>query len=139
MPHTIALIAHHAGSLLNFRGDWIRDLRAGGVRVLCLAPDYTDAARAAVHALGAQPVDYSLQRTGMNPLRDVWGAWKLTRLLRRLRPDMVFAFSTKPVIYGTLAAWLARVPRRLAMIEGVGFVFTDTGRPLPWLRRCLRG
>ncbi|CAM5785239.1 glycosyltransferase family 4 protein [Castellaniella caeni] len=138
MPNTIALIAHHAGSLLNFRGDWIRSLRADGMRVLCLAPDYTDADRAAVRHLGAEPFDYSLQRTGMNPLRDLRDAWALARLLRRLQPDISFAFSTKPVIYGTLAAWLARVPRRLAMIEGVGFVFTDAGRPLSLGRRVLR-
>ena len=138
MPKTIALIAHHAGSLLNFRGDWIRGLCDSGARVLCLAPDYLDEDRAAVRRLGAEPIDYGLQRTGMNPVRDLRDAWALVRLLRRLRPEVTFAFSTKPVIYGSLAAWAARVPRRLAMIEGVGFVFTDGGRPLGWKRRMLR-
>jgi glycosyltransferase involved in cell wall biosynthesis len=43
----------------------------------------------------------------------------------------------KPVIYGTIAAALAGVPRRYAMIEGLGFAFTDTGeRSLK--RRSLR-
>ncbi len=138
MPKTIALIAHHAGSLLNFRGDWIRGLCASGARVLCLAPDYRDEDRVAVRRLGAEPIDYGLQRTGMNPVRDLRDAWALMSLLRRLRPDVTFAFSTKPVIYGTLAAWAARVPRRVAMIEGVGFVFTDGDRPLGWKRRVLR-
>src|SRR5690606_16701624 len=138
MPKTIALIAHHAGSLLNFRGDWIQGLCASGARVWCLAPDYLEEDRAAVRRLGAEPVDYGLQRTGMNPVRDLCDAWALVRLLRRLRPDVTFAFSTKPVIYGSLAAWAARVPRRVAMIEGVGFVFTDGDRPLGWKRRILR-
>lgn len=138
MPKTIALLAHHAGSLLNFRGDWIRELCASSAQVLCLAPDYQDEDRAAVRRLGAVPVDYDLQRTGMNPARDLCDAWGLMRLLRRLRPDVTFAFSTKPVIYGTLAAWATRVPRRVAMIEGVGFVFTDGDRPLGWKRRILR-
>lgn len=138
MLNTVALIAHHAVSLLKFRGDWIQDLCSSGVRVWCLAPDYRDEDRAAVRALGAEPVDYGLRRTGMNPLRDARDAWALTRLLRRLRPDAAFAFSTKPVIYGTLAAWVARVPRRVAMIEGVGFVFTDPGQPLGRRRRILR-
>src|SRR5690606_41105915 len=34
--------------------------------------------------------------------------------------------------------WAARVPRRVAMIEGVGFVFTDGDQPLGWKRRVLR-
>ncbi|EJC63028.1 putative galactosyltransferase [Alcaligenes faecalis subsp. faecalis NCIB 8687] len=74
----------------------------------------------------------------MNPLRDLWDTWTLSLLLRKLRPDVTFAFSTKPVIYGTLAAWLANVKRRVAMIEGVGFVFTDSAQPLGWRRRMLR-
>lgn len=138
MAKTIVLIAHHAGSLLNFRGDWIRSLCCSGNRVLCLAPDYSEEQRAAVSRYGAQPVDYSLQRTGMNPLRDLRDAWSLARLLRQLRPDVTFAFSIKPVIYGSLAAWAARVPRRIAMIEGVGFVFTDSDQPLGLKRRVLR-
>lgn len=138
MSTTIALIAHHAASLLNFRSDWIRKLCTLGVRVQCLAPDYTDQERAAVRQLGGEPVDYSLRRTGMNPLRDLCDMLTLIRTLNRLKPDVSFAFSTKPVIYGTLAAWGARVPRRVAMIEGVGFVFTDSDTQLRWRRKVLR-
>lgn len=138
MSKTIVLIAHHAGSLLNFRGDWIRSLCASGGRVICLAPDYSDQEKTAVRALGAEPIDYGLRRTGMNPLRDLLDTWTLSLMLRKLRPDVTFAFSTKPVIYGTLAAWLANVKRRVAMIEGVGFVFTDSAQPLGWRRRMLR-
>lgn len=138
MPKTVAVIAHHAGSLLNFRGSWVRDLGRAGIRVLCLAPDFTHADREAVAALGACPVSYSLRRTGMNPLRDAIDVLRLAVKLWRLRPDVVFSFSTKPVIYGTLAACMARVPRRLAMIEGVGYVFTDSGGTHGWQRRVLR-
>lgn len=138
MSKTIVLIAHHAGSLLNFRGDWIHSLCASGSRVICLAPDYSEQEKVAVRALGAEAIDYDLRRTGMNPLRDLWDTWRLSLMLRKLRPDVTFAFSTKPVIYGTLAAWLANVKRRVAMIEGVGFVFTDSAQPLGRRRRMLR-
>lgn len=137
MP-TIAIIAHHAASLLNFRGLLIRDLAATGVRVVCLAPDYSADIRTAIQALGGEPVNYPLQRTGMNPVRDGLTTFGLIRYLRRLRPDVVFAFSIKPVIYGTLAAWMAGVPRRVAMIEGAGYVFTVSGEEPGWRRRVLR-
>ncbi|NYT84344.1 glycosyltransferase family 4 protein [Pollutimonas harenae] len=136
---TIVIIAHHAVSLLNFRGLLIRDLVKAGNRVYCLAPDYDAVTRRALQARGATPVDYGLQRTGMNPLRDVRDVARLTRTLRRLRPDVVFSFSTKPMVYGTVAAWLARVPRRVAMVEGAGYVFTTTTSRQTWRRRALRG
>ncbi|CAM3875561.1 glycosyltransferase family 4 protein [Castellaniella denitrificans] len=134
----LAIISHHAVDLLKFRGHLIRDLAASGVRVRCLAPDYDAATRAELTALGAVPIDYRLQRTGMNPLRDLMDVARLIQILRRLAPDVVFAFSTKPMVYGTLAAWLAGVPRRVAMVEGAGYVFTASDGRDAWTRRALR-
>lgn len=134
----IAIVSTHAVAMLNFRGHLIRELSAAGVRIHCLAPDYRVEDRAEVRRLGAEPVDYGLERTGMNPLRDLRDAFVLAGVLRRLQPDVVFSFWTKPVIYGTLAAWAARVPRRVAMIEGVGYVFTESDRPPGWRLQTLR-
>lgn len=134
----VAIVAHHAGSLLNFRGPWVRELCAAGHRVWCLAPDYTEAERRSVRQWGAIPVDYRLQRTGMNPWRDGRDLLALARLLKRLQPAALLSFSTKPVLYGTLAGWLARVPWRVALIEGVGYVFTEGGQPPGWRQRLLR-
>ena len=54
----ICIIGNQAFSLLNFRGPLIADMVAKGHEVLALAPDYDEATRAAVRALGAEPVDY---------------------------------------------------------------------------------
>ena len=43
--------------------------------------------------------------------------------LRELRAELVFAYTIKPVIYGMLAARLAGVPRRAAMLTGLGYAF----------------
>lgn len=135
---TIAIISSQAFSLVNFRGLLIADLVASKVRVYALAPDYTDEFRRQVIELGAMPVDFDLSRTGMSPLRDLVNMFKLAGLLLRLKPNVVLAYFIKPVIYGTLAAWLAHVPRRVAMIEGLGYVFTQTGESLSWSRKLLR-
>ncbi len=123
---TIAIITSHAPSLVHFRASLIESLRAKGVEVFALAPNYDAATRAAVLNLGATAVDCAMDRTGMNPAIDAWNTWQLTRLLRRLRPDITLGYFVKPVVFGTLAAWLAGVPRRFAMIEGLGFAFTPT-------------
>lgn len=135
----ICIIGNQAFSLLNFRGPLIADMVAKGLEIFALAPDYDDAKRKAVRALGAEPVDISLSRTGTNPMRDVADMLRLAVVLRRLKPDITLGYAIKPVIYGTLAAWLARVPRRFAMIEGLGYVFTPSEGPEPFKRRLLRG
>ena len=100
----MALISSQAFSLGNFRGPLIRDLVSAGVEVYALAPDYDQDQRTVVRALGAVPVDFSLSRTGMNPLRDGFDILRLAMVLRRLRVDMSLGYFIKPVIYGTLAA-----------------------------------
>jgi glycosyltransferase involved in cell wall biosynthesis len=137
-PVRLALVASQAFSLVNFRGPLIRDLVGAGVEVFALAPDYTAELREEVRALGAVPMDYSLSRAGMNPLRDGLDMLRLSLLLRRLRVDISFGYFIKPVIYGTLAAWLAGVPRRIALIAGLGFVFSPSDVTLSWRRRVLR-
>lgn len=134
----LALITSHAPSMAYFRGPLIHALRDRGLTVLALAPNYDDATRAAVRAWGGTPVDCPMSRTGMNPLRDVWNAWQLSRQLLRLRPDITLSYFIKPVIFGTMAAWWAGVPRRFAMIEGLGFVFTPATGKLSFKRRLLK-
>lgn len=133
-----AIVSSQAFSMLNFRGPLIQDLVAAGVQVYALAPDYSDDLRQKVQALGANPIDFQLTRTGMNPLRDGLDMLRLTLLLLRLRPNVMLGYFIKPVIYGTLAAWLAGVPRRVAMIEGLGYVFTASGTCQPLGRKLLR-
>jgi len=103
-PIRLTLISSQAFSVGNFRGPLIRELVRAGIEVYALAPDYDPAQRAVVRALGAVPVDFSLSRTGMNPLRDGFDMLRLAMTLRRLRVDASLGYFIKPVIYGTLAA-----------------------------------
>lgn len=136
-PARIAIISNQAFSLTNFRGPLILEMVARGCTVYALAPDYDTSSRQAVEALGAISIDYSMSRAGMNPVRDLLDLCKLAFLLRSLKPDISFGYFIKPVIYGTLAARLAGVRKRYAMIEGAGYVFIEdkTGN---WRRTLLR-
>lgn len=135
---SISIVTNSAFTLSNFRGPLIRRMVDRGIRVYALAPDYNAATRAAVEALGAEPVDISLDRTGMRIGRDVADIVRLARTFRRLHPDLVFCYFIKPVIYGTIAAWLARVPRRYSLVAGLGYVFARTGDSESAKRRLLR-
>jgi glycosyltransferase involved in cell wall biosynthesis len=135
---SIAIISSQAFSLINFRGALISALVEKKAVVYALAPDYTDELKRQVIDLGAIPVSIHMNRTGVNPFRDLLDMFKLTRLLRELRPDVAFGYFVKPVIYGTLAAWIARTPHRVAMIEGLGYVFTEASTNLPFKRKLLR-
>lgn len=130
----IAVISNHAPALENFRGPLLAEMVKRGHKVLAFAPNHDEQTRAAMQALGVQPVDYPLARTGLNPFKDMNTIIQLSWLLKMHRPDICFASAIKPIVYGMIAAWLAGAPRRYAMVEGLGFAFTSNdqggGRPL---------
>lgn len=123
--------------MLNFRGPLIEDLVARGHRVTAIAPEMTPSIAAALRAIGADPIEIDLNRTGLNPLQDLRFVLELRRILRRLQADLTLGYAVKPVVFGTIGAWLAGVPRRFAMVEGLGYVFIQNpGQTLA--RRLLR-
>lgn len=139
---TFLLIASFPDSLLTFRGPLLDALLARGLTVHVAAPDLpagSDLHRRLL-ARGLVTHEIPLRRAGMNPLADLRLLLCLWRLLRRIRPDAVLAYTIKPVIYGSLAAWLARTPRRFALITGLGYAFRSSGaangglNPGGWLR-----
>ncbi|HEJ7114099.1 TPA: glycosyltransferase family 4 protein [Serratia marcescens] len=121
----IALIGTAANCVVGFRADLIKSLHQQGHTVYALALDYDNNTRMQVTNLGAIPVDYKFSRTGLNPLKDFLDTYALSKQLKRLAPDLVFSYFSKPSIFGTLAAVMAGVKKRYAMLEGLGYLFTE--------------
>jgi glycosyltransferase involved in cell wall biosynthesis len=121
------LIASFPESLLHFRGPLIDALLASGQSVHVAAPDLPSSSpiRSRLEAKGVSVHDIPLQRTATNPGADLRLLIHLVRLLRQVRPQRVLGYTIKPVVYGLLAAWLARVPQRYALITGLGYAFQD--------------
>ena len=134
----MAIITSQAFSLKNFRGPLIRKLVSRGVRCYALAPDFDDRMRREIMTLGAEPVDISLRRTAISPLRDLRDLFSLRHILRSLGVDAVLTYFIKPVIYGSVAAWMAGIPRRYSIIEGAGYAFSIDDNHGQVKRRLLR-
>lgn len=120
------LIASFPDSLVKFRGPLLRALLAKGLDVHVAAPDLSGAEeiRSELVAMGITLHEIGLKRTGTNPIADVGAVAELWRLMRRIRPDYVLGYTIKPVIYGSLAAWLAGVSNRFSLVTGLGYAFT---------------
>lgn len=123
------LIASFPDSLLHFRGPLIDALLAKGQEVHVAAPDLPllSPMREMLEARGIKVHEIPLRRTGTNPAADLRLLLHLTRMMRRIRPQRVLGYTIKPVIYGTLAAWLARVPQRFVLVTGLGYAFQGEG------------
>lgn len=121
------LIAGFADSLIFFRKQLIVALLDKDITVHVAAPELLTNARVMVelNELGVVAHDIPMQRTGMSPIADLRSLLSLWGLMRVVKPEYVLGYTIKPVIYGTLSAWFARVPNRFALITGLGFAFID--------------
>lgn len=123
-PHNldVLIVAGNARSLIANRGNLIRAMHSKGLKVAAAVPtaDYLPE----VEELGITIYPVKMGRTGINPFHDLKFLVTLFKLLRQVRPQAVFCYTIKPVIYGSLAARLSGVPRIYSMITGLGHVFT---------------
>ncbi|WP_288897989.1 glycosyltransferase family 4 protein [uncultured Capnocytophaga sp.] len=121
----IILLNNIVRDLLIFRKHLIAYLIERDYQVYAMATDFTFETRHQITEMGAIPVDYSFARGGLNPFSDLRNMYKLERIIEDIAPDVVVASFVKPVIYGTIASYRAKVPKVIAMVEGLGYPFTE--------------
>ncbi|HEX5839486.1 MAG TPA: glycosyltransferase family 4 protein [Anaerolineales bacterium] len=124
MPKII-LFANTDWYLYNFRLSLAKELRARGHEVVLVSSP--GPFESLLQEEEFQWIPFSLSRQGINPLYELWTLWRLIRLYREVNPDIVHHFTIKPVLYGSIAAHLLRIPGIINSITGLGHLFIDSG------------
>lgn len=119
----ILISANSFWNIKNFRAGLIDALAGQGYQLVVAAPD-VDREWAALRRV--DPAEISVDRSGMNPLRDLALIAGYHRLFRSCRPKFFLGFTAKPNIYGSIAARLSRVTC-LPNISGLGTAFINSG------------
>ncbi len=83
---------------------------------------------------GFKLIPIGLRRRSLNPFQELRSILELRALYAAEKPDLAHHVALKPVLYGSLAAWLAGVPWVVNTSVGLGFTFIASG----WKRRALR-
>ncbi|WP_298973396.1 glycosyltransferase family 4 protein [uncultured Psychrobacter sp.] len=126
----IVIIGTVAPSFYLFRAELIKSLRTKQHTIYAFTSEYTQNDLDKIEDLGAIPITYELNRSSLNPLKDIKTTYALSRKIKDISPDLVFCYFAKPVIFGTLAAKIAKVPRIIGMLEGLGYAFTEQPKGL---------
>lgn len=79
--------------------------------------------RAAIEAEGFRTIALSWRRGSHGPLAELAAIREIVGVYRRERPDLVHHVALKPVIHGSVAAWLAGVPHVINALTGLGALF----------------
>lgn len=120
----ILFCANTAWSMVRFRRGMLTALIRDGYEVHVVAPE--DGEAASLRAMGCVFHPMTMAAQGRNPIEDLKLVARLLALYRRVKPALIFHYTIKPNIYGSIAARLAGVPS-IAVTTGLGYVFINKG------------
>jgi len=131
----IVVIGTSPKYLLNMRGELLKLLSTAGHEVIAMAAETSSVVVEELKELDIYLQPYPVQRSGMNPYKDLKTLFALRAQFRLLKPDVVLAYTIKPIIWGGIALRGMPGVKLYALVTGLGFAFQSTGG---W-RRALTG
>ena len=116
----IVFISNTCFGMWNFRLPVLKALQNDGYKIHIIAPFDASAKK-------LQDEDFVLHcmyidAKSLNPLKDLRTTMQIYRLVRAIKPNMIFSYTIKCVIYGSFVANLLKIPN-IAIITGLGYVF----------------
>ena len=127
--YKIVLVSNTSWSLYNFRLGLIRYLLEEGFEVTVVAP--RDSFTSKLIAEGIDYLEVNIKNYSTNPFDDLKIIRQLYRIYGKIKPNLVFHYTIKPNIYGSIAAFFHRIPTIL-ITTGLGHLFEFKNVVLRW-------
>ena len=123
MTKKMIIISPKNKTLYNFRGDLIKSIINEGYEVIVIGPNKDNIEE--VLKLGVSFKEVPLKKDKVSILADLEYYKGLKKILKEEKPDIVFSYTIKPVIYGSLAARKCKIKNVYAMITGLGRLYAS--------------
>lgn len=123
----IAVLSSHTSSLFWFRMDMMKDFIKHGHSIIALGsePELHWESKFQEHGIRYQQL--FVERNGLNPFNDLRTYRELKEFMKIEKPDKVFAYQAKTIIYGSLAAKANGISEVYPLIAGLGSIFSGEG------------
>ena len=119
----IAVLSSHTPSLFWFRTDMMKEFINHGYTVYALANEEESKWKTQFEENGIIYQQINVKRNGVNPIQDKKTLESVKKRLKEIKPEKIFTFQAKTVIYGTLASNSVGITEVYPLIAGIGSVF----------------
>ena len=120
MGKRILILSNHFITLYNFRKELINKLVQDGHDVYLSMPK-SDRNSYFIDK-GCKIIETPVDRRGINPIRDISLILNYIKLMRTVKPDIIFSYTIKPNIYGCIASSLTG-NLQISNVTGTGGTF----------------
>ena len=132
----VVVISSHTPSLFWFRSDMMRSFAERDCKVYAVGNEPKEQWKEKFEALGIEYFEIDVQRNGVNPFDDLKTLKSIKAVLSQIKPDKVFAFQAKTVIYGGIASKQLNIDF-YPLIAGMGSVFLKDDVKTKMIRKIL--
>ena len=134
----IMVISPKNKTVFNFRGDLIKEFIRKGYEVVVTGPnkEYIED----IERLGASFIEVPFVKDNIGIIGDLKYCSMLQKVIDKEKPDKIFSYTIKPVIYGSIAARRCGISEIYPMITGLGRLYTGNGfktKILRFITGCL--
>lgn len=119
----IAVLSSHTQSLFWFRLDMMKEFIRLGHEVIATGPEPVENWNDKFDENGIKYRQIKVERNGLNPLKDLTTLKQLINFMKKEKPDKIFTYQAKTVIYGCLAAKISGINEVYPLIAGLGSIF----------------
>ena len=123
MSKSIVFICGNGDTLIRFRLELIRRFIERGYEVHAFAPEISAKFLAEFSAEGAQFHYIQFQRKSVGLLNTVISIYDIVTKLRKINPAIVFSYTHKSVVVGSICSWIAGINYSYSLVTGTGHIF----------------
>jgi glycosyltransferase involved in cell wall biosynthesis len=123
----IAVISSHTKSLFWFRIDMMREFIKLGHSVIAIGSESELKWKTVFEKYEIKYKQLYTERNGINPFKDLRTFQELKKFMKNEKPDKVFVYQAKTIIYGCLSAKAIGITDVYPLIAGLGSIFRGNG------------
>lgn len=122
---SIVFICGNGDTLYRFRLELIKTLIKKKFTIHAFAPEIPEDFLVELENLGVIYHNISFKRKTVNFFDTFKSIFEITNKLRDINPDIVFSYTHKSVVVGSISAFLAGRLRSISLITGTGHIFDN--------------
>ncbi|SJZ87859.1 glycosyltransferase family 4 protein [Garciella nitratireducens] len=120
MQKKILILSNHFITLYNFRKELIKKLVEDGHEVFISMPKSKE--NTFFSDMGCKIIETPVDRRGINLIKDIGLIINYIKIMKKVKPDIIFSYTIKPNIYGSIASNLTK-NKQINNITGTGATF----------------
>ena len=117
----IVIVSNSTRYNYNFRLGLLRSLKSLGFEVIIISPKDHYSSKLISEGFQFHHLPFEIYNT--NPIVELKAIFQLAKIYNQIQPDLIFHYTAKPNIYGSIAAWWCKTPS-IAITTGLGVLRT---------------